>query len=47
VGKPYTRWNGKVVKHARMLGIRSWWATTMNQEEWRKLLKKVKALYEL
>jgi hypothetical protein len=31
----------------RMLGIRSWWATAMNREEWRKLLKAAKTLYEL
>jgi hypothetical protein len=30
-----------------MLGIRSSWATAMNREEWRKLLKEAKTLYEL
>jgi hypothetical protein len=36
-----------VGKDARMLGIRSWWATAMNWEEWRKLLREAKTLYEL
>jgi hypothetical protein len=31
----------------QMLGLRSWWATAMNGEEWRKLLKEAKTLYEL
>jgi hypothetical protein len=35
-----------VGKDARMLGLRSWWATAMNQEEWKKLLE-AKTLYEL
>jgi hypothetical protein len=29
-----------------MLGIRSWWATAVDHEEWRKLLKEAKTLYE-
>jgi hypothetical protein len=33
VGGPRTRWRDDVVKDARMLGIRSWWATAMNREE--------------
>jgi hypothetical protein len=36
-----------VGKAARMLGIGSWWATAMNREEWRKLLKEAKTFYEL
>jgi hypothetical protein len=36
-----------VGKDARVLGIRSWWAAAMNCEEWRKLLKEAKSLYEL
>jgi hypothetical protein len=36
-----------VVKDARMLGLRSWCAIAMNREEWRKLLKEAKTLYEL
>jgi hypothetical protein len=27
-----------------MLGLRSWWATAMNREEWRKLLKEAKSM---
>jgi hypothetical protein len=30
-----------------MLGIWSWWATAMDQEEWRKLLKETKTVCEL
>jgi hypothetical protein len=36
-----------VGEDARMLEIRSWWATAMNCEEWRKLLKEAKTLDEL
>jgi hypothetical protein len=36
-----------VGKVARMLGLRSLWATAMNKEEWRKLLREAKTLYEL
>jgi hypothetical protein len=35
VWKPHARWGDDVGKDARMLGIRSWWATAMNREEWR------------
>jgi hypothetical protein len=41
------RWRDEVEKEARMLGLRSWWATAMNRKKWRKLLKEVKTLYEL
>jgi hypothetical protein len=27
-----------------MLGLRSWWVTATNREEWRKLLKEAKTL---
>jgi hypothetical protein len=27
-----------------MLGLRSWWATAMDGEEWRKLLKDAKTM---
>jgi hypothetical protein len=47
VRRPRARWRDEVVKEARMLGLRSWWATVINQEEWRKLLKEAKTLYEL
>jgi hypothetical protein len=30
-----------------MLGLRAWWTTAMNREEWRKLLKEARTLYEL
>jgi hypothetical protein len=33
VGRPRARWRDDVGKDARMLGIRSWWATAMNREE--------------
>jgi hypothetical protein len=47
VGRPHARWRDDVGKDARILGIRSWWATAMNREEWRKLLKEAKTVYEL
>jgi hypothetical protein len=47
VGRPRARWRDDVGKTARMLGIRSWWATAVNREEWRKLLKEAKTLHEL
>jgi hypothetical protein len=30
VGRPRDRWRDEVEKDARMLGLRSWWATAMN-----------------
>jgi hypothetical protein len=47
VGRLRTRWRDEVGKDARMLGLRSWWATAMNREKWRNLLKEAKTLYEL
>jgi hypothetical protein len=47
VGRPLARWRDEAGKDARMLELRSWWATAMNREEWRKLLKEAKTLYEL
>jgi hypothetical protein len=47
VGRPRTRWRDEVRKDARMLGLRSWWATAINREEWRKHLNEAKTLYEL
>jgi hypothetical protein len=47
VRRPHAMWRDEVVKDARMLGLRSWWAAVMNREEWRKLLKEAKTLYEL
>jgi hypothetical protein len=44
VRRPYARWRHEVGKNARILGLRSW-ATAMNREEWRKLLKEAKTLY--
>jgi hypothetical protein len=38
VGRPRARWRDEVRKDARMLGLRSWWATAINREEWRKHL---------
>ena len=46
-GRPRARWRDDVGKDARMLRVRSWWATAMDHEEWRKLLKEAKTLYEL
>jgi hypothetical protein len=37
--RPRGRWRDDARKDARMLGIRSWWATAMNREEWRKSLR--------
>jgi hypothetical protein len=47
VGRQRARWRDEVGKDARMLGLKSWWATAMNGEEWRKLLSEAKTLYEL
>jgi hypothetical protein len=47
IGRSRARWRDDVGKDARMLGIRSWWATPMNREEWRDLLKEAKTVYEL
>jgi hypothetical protein len=47
VGRPRARWRDDVGKDARMLGIRNWWSTAMNREDWRKLLREAKSLYEL
>jgi hypothetical protein len=44
VGRPRARWRDEVGKDARMPGLRSWWATAMKREEWRKLLKEAKNL---
>jgi hypothetical protein len=29
-----------------MLGIRSWWSTAMNREEWRRFLREARTLTE-
>jgi hypothetical protein len=47
VGRPRARWIDEVGKDARMPGLRSWRATATDREEWRKLLKEGKTLYEL
>jgi hypothetical protein len=47
VARPRGRWRDEVGKDVRMLRLSSWWATAMNREEWRKLLKEVRTLYEL
>jgi hypothetical protein len=44
VERPCARWKDEVGKDVRMLGIRSWWATAMNQEKWKKLLEQAKTL---
>jgi hypothetical protein len=47
VARPRGRWRDEVGKDARMLGLRSWRATAMNREDWRKLLNEVRTLYDL
>jgi hypothetical protein len=47
VGRPRARLRDDVGKDARLLGIRSWWATAMSREDWRKLLQEAKTFYEL
>jgi hypothetical protein len=47
VGRPRARWRDEVGNDARMLRLRSWWTTAMNREEWRKLLRETKTIYEL
>jgi hypothetical protein len=47
VGRQRARWRDEVGKDARMLGLRSWWATAINRDEWRKLLSEAKTIYEL
>jgi hypothetical protein len=47
VGRPRATWRDEVGKDAGMLGLRSWCATAMNREEWRKVLKEARILYEL
>jgi hypothetical protein len=44
VGRQRVRWRDEVGKDTRMLGLRSWWATAINRDEWRKLLKIAKTL---
>jgi hypothetical protein len=34
-------------KDARMLGIKSWWSTAINREEWRQLLSEATMLRKL
>jgi hypothetical protein len=41
-GRPKARWRKKAGKDAIMLGIRSWWSTAMNREEWRRLLREAR-----
>jgi hypothetical protein len=47
VGRPRARRRDEMGKDASMLRLRSWWATAMNGEEWRKLLSEAKTLFEL
>jgi hypothetical protein len=46
-GRLKERRREEVGKDARMLGIRSWWSTAMNREEWRRRLREVRTLTEL
>jgi hypothetical protein len=46
-GRPKAHWRDDVGKDAIMLGIRSWWSTAMNREEWRRLLREARTLTEL
>jgi hypothetical protein len=44
VGRPRTRWADVVQRDAlRLLGIRGWRKRAENRDEWRRLMKKVKA----
>jgi hypothetical protein len=45
--RPKACWREEVGKDTRMLGIRSWWSTAMNREEWRQLLRETRTLTEL
>jgi hypothetical protein len=38
------RWKDDMQKEVRMLGMRRWWATAMNQEEQREFLEEAKTL---
>jgi hypothetical protein len=44
VGTARARWRDDVGKDARMLGMRMWWATAMNREECRELLKETESV---
>jgi hypothetical protein len=44
VRRPRARWGDAVGRMQGLLGVRSWCATAMNCEEWRKLLKEAKTL---
>jgi hypothetical protein len=46
-GRPKARWREEVGKDARILGIRSWWSTAMNREEWRRLLRETRTLRDV
>jgi hypothetical protein len=46
-GRPKAHWREEVGKDERMLGIRSWWSTAVNREEWRRLLREAMTLTEL
>jgi hypothetical protein len=45
--RPPAMWKGEVGKDAKLLGVRNWWTSAMNQEEKRKLVKEARTLYEL
>jgi hypothetical protein len=47
VGRSGARWRDEVTKDEGVLGIRSWWATAMSQEEWKNHLEETKTCYEL
>lgn len=45
--RPPAMWKGEVGKDAKLLGVRNWWTSAMNQEERKKLVKEAKTVYEL
>jgi hypothetical protein len=46
-GKPRARWLDEVNKDARIMGIRRWRTTTLDEEEWKRLLAEARILEEL
>ena len=44
VGRPRSRWTDVVQRDARqLLGIRGWRSKAVNRDEWRRLMREVKA----
>jgi hypothetical protein len=47
IGRPKLRWEYGVIQDIRALGVENWRNVAMDREDWRKLLKKVRAHTEL